>query len=110
MQWTNLGNRNLKASQDRGGALPGGADAGGIPATGTTPEAPDPARVEVAESPLVLRDPEDPSRGRAAGGGGGGGGLDGTTSSAPGAAAYLKESVTIFAATCSGQPDCLAAW
>ena len=89
---------------------------------GTTTEANDPARVEAAESPLVLREPEDSSRERAAGGGGSdGGGLDSATSSAlggpsvpegrpPVAATGLKASVTILAATSSGQPDLRAAW
>ena len=92
-----------------------------MPATGTTTEANDPARVEAAESPLVLREPEDSSRERAAGGGGGGGGLACATSSAlggpsvpegrpPVAATGFKASVTILAATSSGQPDLRAAW
>ena len=98
-----------------------------MPATGATAEANDPARVEAAESPLVLREPEDSSRERAAGGGGGGG-LACATSPALGgpsvpegrppvaATANLsarisraKASVTILAATSSGQPDLRAA-
>ena len=90
-----------------------------MPATGATAEANDPARVEAAESPLVLREPEDSSRERAAGGGGGGlacatspalGGPSVPEGRPPVATTGCKASVTILAATSSGQPDLRAAW